>query len=68
MFNTRVVQKARSCKDIYQTASFLGYGRAEDMKRSIVNVLSSDSLSMVKMLHLGCDGCNVNKSLKKHFE
>ena len=49
------------------TSSFLGHARAEDLKESIVNALSKDCLPLVKLLHIGCDGPNVNKSLKRQL-
>jgi len=36
-------------------SSFLGHGRAEDLKTTIVTMLSRDCFLMVKMSHLGCD-------------
>jgi len=51
----------------YLSSSFLGHARADDLKTSIVDVFSKDSVLLVKMLHIGCDGPNVNKSLKKQL-
>lgn len=48
----------------YLSSTFLGHARAEDLLESITETLSKDGLPLVKMLHLGCDGPNVNKSLK----
>ena len=56
----RVVRK-------YVASSFLGHARAGDLKTSIMEALSKDCLPLVKMLHLGCDGPNVNKSLKNQL-
>ena len=51
----------------YVASSFLGHARAGDLKTSIMEALSKDCLPLVKMLHLGCDGPNVNKSLKNQL-
>jgi len=51
----------------YLSLSFLGHARADDLKRSIVDILSKDGVPLVKMLHIGCDGPSVNKSLKKQL-
>ena len=51
----------------YVASSFLGHARAGDLKTSIMEALSKDGLPLVKMLHLGCDGPNVNKSLKNQL-
>jgi hypothetical protein len=46
----------------YFASSFLGHARADDLKSSIIDALSQDNLPLLKMLHLGCDGPNVNKT------
>ena len=51
----------------YVASSFLGHARAGDLKTSIMEASSKDCLPLVKMLHLGCDGPNVNKSLKNQL-
>ncbi len=48
----------------YFTSAFLGHARAQDMHDVILNALSADSIPLTKMLQLGCDGPNVNKSLQ----
>ena len=40
---------------------------AGDLKENIVKALSKDFLLLVKMLHVGCDGPNVNRSLKRQL-
>ena len=52
----------------YLSSAFLGHVRADDLLNSITETLSNDGLPMVKMLHLGCDGPNVNKSLKSKLD
>ncbi len=51
----------------YLTSSFLGHATADDLKSSIVKALAKDDLPLQKFLHLGADGPNVNKSLKKQL-
>ena len=47
----------------YLTSAFLGHATAEDLKKSFVAALSTDGIPLSNMLHVGCDGPNVNKSL-----
>jgi len=49
----------------YLTSSFLGHATALDLKDSILAALSKDNVPLTKLLHLGSDGPNVNKSLKQ---
>ena len=52
----------------YLSSAFLGHARADDLLKSITEILSRDGLPIVKMIHLGCDGPDVNKSLKSKLD
>lgn len=48
----------------YFASAFLGHACSGDLKKSVMQALSKDGLSLTKLIHLGCDGPNVNKSFK----
>ena len=52
----------------YSTSSFLGHATALDLKDSTLAALSKDDVPLTKLLHLGSDGPNVNKSLKEKLD
>ena len=52
----------------YFGSCFLGHATADIMKKSVVETLSVDSLSLQKMIMLSCDGPNINISLKKKLD
>jgi hypothetical protein len=46
----------------YFGSTFLGHACTVDLKSSVINALSKDNVPLTKLLHVGCDGPNVNKS------
>jgi len=51
----------------YINSCYLGHATADIMKEAIANSLSTDGLSLVRMIHFSSDGPNVNKSLGKNW-
>jgi hypothetical protein len=45
------------------TSAFLGHAQAQVLHDSIISALAKDDIPVTKIIHLGCDGPNVNKSL-----